>query len=627
MFKKCLFGVLLLFVNSVFSQCINTFPYIENFEVSQGNWNSGGIGNDWAWGAPSKPVITAAGSGTKCWIVGGLTASFYNYSERSYIESPCFDFTNIQNPFVSFKIFWELEKTYDGATFQYSTDGGNTWANVGSSADATNCLNENWFNTASVTNLSSLATPREGWTGNIQSTSGSCQGGSGSGTWRLAKHCMPYLAGSPNVVFRFAFGAGSTCNSYDGFAFDSISIGEAPVNTADFSYTCNGNAFSFTALTTLCPDNLRWNFGDAASSSNIANGSTVSHTFSGAGVYNVTLDVSGPCNAPASVTKSISIIGVSASSFPASCSGTDDGQAFVTVSNASGSLTYIWNTTPVQTTDTAFNLPAGNYTVTVTPSTGCSLTQSVVVNGTVYPMVRVNTTADFCGSLGGTANAVAAGGTLPYSYSWSTGTISSSQIAALPAASYSITITDAKNCTASAVFTIEFTSGINVSANTKDVSCFMNNDGEINVIVAGGQLPYSYSWSSSGTIDSVLKNLATGSYSVTVTDANFCSSSASFIVGKTQCESYVTFPTAFTPNGDGLNDLFKPKYSPDLKSYNLKIYNRWGELVFETSNARDGWDGMFRNQEQPISTFAWFCEYGFIDGSKQISSGNVTLVR
>ncbi|HMK27264.1 MAG TPA: hypothetical protein VK483_14630 [Chitinophagaceae bacterium] len=81
------------------AQCgsgIISFPYNEGFETSDGGWVSGGAGNDWAWGSPSKPVISTAGGGTKCWIVGGLTGSSYTNAEASWLQSPCFDFTSVQ---------------------------------------------------------------------------------------------------------------------------------------------------------------------------------------------------------------------------------------------------------------------------------------------------------------------------------------------------------------------------------------------------------------------------------------------------------------------------------------------------------------------------------------------------
>jgi len=67
--------------NYVIAQCtttIATYPYNEDFENSNGNWITGGNASDWAWGTPNKPVIKTAGSGSKCWINGGLSGSSYS---------------------------------------------------------------------------------------------------------------------------------------------------------------------------------------------------------------------------------------------------------------------------------------------------------------------------------------------------------------------------------------------------------------------------------------------------------------------------------------------------------------------------------------------------------------------
>jgi hypothetical protein len=103
------------------AQCgalISTFPYNENFEISQGGWVAGGNASDWAWGTPTKTVINGAGTGTRCWIVGGLTTAFYNLGQRSFVESPCFDFTNLPYPYIHFKIWWETERRFDGSNLQ-----------------------------------------------------------------------------------------------------------------------------------------------------------------------------------------------------------------------------------------------------------------------------------------------------------------------------------------------------------------------------------------------------------------------------------------------------------------------------------------------------------------------------
>jgi hypothetical protein len=200
-------------IHSVKGQCtsfISSFPYSEGFEISDGGWFAGGTASDWAWGTPTRPVINAAASGNKCRVTATLTQSLYNNNENSALTSPCFDFTSLIAPYIKFKVFWETENKYDGASFQYSIDGGNSWTTLGSYADYVACPANNWFNTS--TSITALGL--EGWSGNIQPTA-SCTGGAGNGSggWRLAQHEMNSLAGQPSVKFRFRFAAGSIYNN------------------------------------------------------------------------------------------------------------------------------------------------------------------------------------------------------------------------------------------------------------------------------------------------------------------------------------------------------------------------------------------------------------------------------
>ncbi len=600
--------------------CINTFPYIEDFETTNGNWVSGGTGNDWAWGAIGKPQIAQAASGNNCWVTGGLTTSFYNFGERSYVQSPCFDFSALQSPYVSFNIYWETEKTYDGANFQYSTNGGTTWQNVGSSSDPADCTNANWYNTSNITNLNGLATPREGWAGNVQATSGSCQGGSGSNGWKLAKHCMPYLAGQANVIFRFAFGAGTQCNDFDGFAFDDITIGEAPAPVIDFTSVCTGNTISFTGTYTLCPNQFSWIFGDGSTGT----GLTVSHTYTTTGNYNVTFTVGGGCTMPINITKPVQMISVTASAVNVLCNGGNNGKAFVTATGGSN-YSYTWNTSPVQITDTAFNLVAGTYTVTVGAPNFCAVTASTTVN---QPAAIANTFsigADTCHTAVGKITASPTGGNLPYQFAWSNGS-SANPASNLAEGNYTVTISDANGCSVSAQAFVPNVSGISVVLNHENVSCYGTGNGQIAATATGGTQPYSYLWSNAANTASI-NQLTEGTYTLTVTDASNCSASDSLVLTKEVCPSYIYFPTAFSPNGDGANDLFKPKYSIDLKKYFIRVYNRWGEEVYESNDVNEGWDGVYQGINQPLSVFVWYAEYSFIDGKKHTQAGNVTLVK
>lgn len=360
------------------AQCgsaINSFPYTEGFEATDGGWTSGGAGNDWEWGSPSKATINSAGGGVNCWIVGGLTGSSYTNAEASWLQSPCFDFTNLEYPFISFKLNWETEQQFDGGSFQYSIDNGASWTTLGA-ANYTDCMQKNWFNQDPVTYLSPLTSERRGWSGNIQSGSGSCRGGNGSNGWVTASIVAPSLAGRPAVIFRFIFGAGTICNNYDGFAVDDIYIANAPPNDAAFSYTCTNNTtVSFKNESALCPNRFSWDFGDPASgSNNTSTAANPSHVFSGPGNYTIRLTVAGPGNAPSSMTKDVTILQVDvAMTNPVTC-GTNNGGSLMATAIPEGALSFTWNTVPAQTGPVASNLSEGNYTVTVSGANTCTAT-------------------------------------------------------------------------------------------------------------------------------------------------------------------------------------------------------------------------------------------------------------
>jgi hypothetical protein len=94
--KIFLFVLLVFFIKYGSAQCISSFPNTQDFETSA-TWTSGGVNSDWAWGTPAKSVINSAGGGSKCWIIGGLNGSTYNSGQKSFIESPCYDFSSLSS--------------------------------------------------------------------------------------------------------------------------------------------------------------------------------------------------------------------------------------------------------------------------------------------------------------------------------------------------------------------------------------------------------------------------------------------------------------------------------------------------------------------------------------------------
>ena len=620
-----------------YAQCgspIAVFPYTEGFEASNGGWITGGALSDWAWGTPLKPVITGAASGTKCWVVGGLTGSRYNDGEASWLQSPCFDFTGLQYPYISFNVFWEMERKFDGANFQYSTNLGVSWTNVGSLSEPASCLNDNWFNFSPITYLSTLATVRDGWSGNIQPNSGSCLGGGGSGGWVNAKHAMPNLARVANVIFRFTFGAGTQCNAYDGFAVDDIEISEAPPNNASFTYSCtNSTTVNFTNTSALCPATT-WNFGDTASGAN--NTSTLAnptHIFSAPGSYTVTLNATGPANASSTYTQTINILGLTTSVIKNNnCFGDNNGSASVAVIPvAAAPFFYLWNTVPAQNTAIATGLAGGTYTVTVNAINSCTSTATVVITEPAALSHTVNIVQPGCGSATGTATITESGGTAPYTYSWFPSGGNGPTASGLAPGNYTVTVTDSKGCTENISVSIVPATppGITIT-NKKDASCFGLSDGSATALATGGNAPYTYSWNTVPTQNNATAtNLAAGTYTVIATDNNGCTATTSVQILEPAngfCGE-VYFPNAFTPDGNTMNDNFGPMGNvAAISDYLLLVYNRYGELVFYSRDPFRRWDGFYKGK-QNTGTYIWAVTYIYKRQFKRAEQGSVIIIR
>lgn len=436
-----LFLILIIFDLKIYAQCISTFPYQEGFELNL-SWTSGGVNSDWTWGVPNHPTISDAGDGQKSWCIGGLNGSSYNDSQLSFLESPCFDFSNLDNPWISFKLFWETEFRWDGATFQYTLNNGSTWSNLGAFNDPIDCLNENWFNYNDITWITS-ANPKHGWSGRIGNTSGSCTGGNGSGQWRTAKHCMQDLAGQSNVKFRFLFGSGNSCNDYDGFAIDDIVIENTEAYTANFNYTClNSTNVLFNNQSLNCSQTFYWEFGDPASGVlNASASQNPMHNFSGPGTYTVTLRTSGPCNEPGFFSRTITILDAESIIVDVSCFGQNTGEITV---NTDQNATFLWNSG--RTTNSISNLFAGNYTCEISKTNACPLNLNLTVNQNPELDVSFTTIASCTNSCNGTLNAILSGGEAPYSYQWSHSDLNQNSFAGLCSGIYQLSVLDAKGC-------------------------------------------------------------------------------------------------------------------------------------------------------------------------------------
>lgn len=144
-----------------------------------------------------------------------------------------------------------------------------------------------------------------------------------------------------------------------------------------------------------------------------------------------------------------------------------------------------------------------------------------------------------------------------------------------------------------------------------------------------GSADYTYKWSD-GSVNPQLVATAAGLYSVVVTNNNGCKTSDSVML--IPCNALLWMPNAFTPNGDGLNDVFEAKYDHEAKfTFKMLVFNKWGEEIFKSNDIKKGWDGTYRGEPCPVDMYTWIISFE-ISGSnnaKQKSpiQGTVSLIK
>lgn len=232
------------------------------------------------------------------------------------------------------------------------------------------------------------------------------------------------------------------------------------------------------------------------------------------------------------------------------CNGDAQGSASISVSGGVPPYSYSWSNGGASSSQT--NLQAGSYGVTATDQQGSTTSATfTLVDPSVLVAATSATNESVSGTMDGTAAVTASGGTAPYSYLWSTGSVTAG-ISSLAAGSYSVTVTDAQNCSTQSQVTV--TAGaipLSLSQNANDVSCFGGADGSINITVSGGTSPYSFLWSN-GAISQNLTGLSAGMYSLTVTENG--GQSASISATLSQPSALVLMTSSTDESITGAND-------------------------------------------------------------------------
>jgi gliding motility-associated-like protein len=322
----------------------------------------------------------------------------------------------------------------------------------------------------------------------------------------------------------------------------SVTVTDANGCTATASATITqpaaGLALSTTQVNVLCNGN------NTGSINLTVTGGTAPYTYSWsnnaiiqdpltlvAGTYTVTVTDANGCTATtsATITQPAAALALSTTQVNVLCNGNNTGSINLTVTGGTAPYTYAWSNNA--TIQDPLTLVAGTYSVTVTDANGCTATTSATITQPQVAIALSTTQVNvLCnGNNTGSINLTVTGGTAPYTYVWSNNATIQDPLT-LVAGTYSVTVTDANGCTATASATITQPAvALALSTTQVNVLCNGNNTGSINLTVIGGTAPYTYAWSNNATIQDPL-NLSSGTYSVTVTDANGCTATTSVTI-------------------------------------------------------------------------------------------------
>ena len=308
--------------------------------------------------------------------------------------------------------------------------------------------------------------------------------------------------------------------------------------------SANGTASQSTQLTASIssPTNVSCNGASDGSATVTANGGTTDYTYLwsnnattptinglAAGTYNVTITDANSCTATASttITQPEALTASITASANASCNGASDGSATVTANGGTPDYTYLWSNNA--TTPSVSDLAAGNYSVTVTDANGCTATANAIITEPTELTSELSAGTIACnGSTTNITNTVE-GGTEPYQYYWSNSS-TEQNLSGVIAGTYTVTVRDNNGC--SVVESLEITQPDALTTSLSATSILCNGQtSNIANTVAGGTPNYTYNWNNGSTTQN-LEGVGSGTYNVTVTDANSCTATSSITVNE-----------------------------------------------------------------------------------------------
>jgi gliding motility-associated-like protein len=285
------------------------------------------------------------------------------------------------------------------------------------------------------------------------------------------------------------------------------------------------------------------------------------------------------------------------------------------ISAPAGFISYLWSNGSIDAS--VIIKQEGQYIVTAKTAAGCKTSDTLsIVKVWPKPILTLDHNTSLCM---GTTKRLEPGNFV--SYLWQDGSTNNS-FDVDNTGIFFVTVKDEHNC-----FNTDTVKILNLLAVP---SSFLSADTAIcsygqSVLQALNQYP-KYLWSSGEMTASITVDKP-GKYWLQVTDKFACIGKDTINISLKDCMEGFYIPTAFTPNRDGKNDIFKPLIFGNIVFFEWVVYNRYGEKVFSSSLPGQGWDGMYKGTEQVVGTYTWQCRFRIAGQPQQTKSGTVMLIR
>ncbi len=304
----------------------------------------------------------------------------------------------------------------------------------------------------------------------------------------------------------------------------SFTIGQPAVLTATTSQvnaTCSTNGLAAVTVSGGS-GSYTYSWSPSGGSSAFATGLT-------AGNYSVTVTDANGCTLTKTFTiTSTNTLTATQSQTNILCNGANTGTATVVPAGAPGPFTYVWSPSGGSAA-TATGLSAGNYSVTITATNGCSIVKNFTITQPNFITATTSKTDVTCsGGSNGTATVNPAGGTGAYTYVWAPSGGTGATASGLSAGTYVVTIKDANLCQTTKSIIITEPNAITAFTSQTNVTCNGGTDGTATVSPTGGTGSYTYSWAPFGGTGATASGLAAGTYTVTIKDGNLCQTTKTF---------------------------------------------------------------------------------------------------